>query len=153
MFVRLFLAKVTKRFRIVFGMGANYVNAKRCFIFGLGAGAGIALGVFLARKLDEQSRNHELVRTINRMRNEIKELRLIIVQHFQTTASDFSNERLLTKTTERNTNLDFMVNKNDIKEMPPQVKDSSSEDDFFDFDDEDITIDSNELNNRYLYRL
>lgn len=147
MFSRVLWRKVLKRYKKILGMEANTSlpsNVKRCFFIGLGLGTGLVASAYVAKKLYEQNNSRELVFALNQVTNEIKELRVSMVHHFERTASEFSNEQVLTSVKRRYRlgNVQQQVLREN--ETLPQ-DDSSSEDDFFDLLDEEIDIEqSNE---------
>ena len=150
MLSRVLWLKILKRYRrnILF-MDANTTvacNVKRCFFIGLGIGTGITVSAYIAKKLHEQSNNNELVLALNRVTHEIKELRVSIIQHFERTASAFSNEEALTSTKRKykQTKMQQEVLDRESEVLPEE--ESSSDDDFYDLlDDDEIEEDqSNE---------
>ena len=110
-------------------------TAKRCFFIGLGIGTGVAVGAYVAKKISDQNSNREVVLALNQVTNEIKELRVSMVQHFERTASTFSNEQVFTSRKEYDS---VNISRTVIGETREMPEESSSEDDFFDPFDEDI---------------
>ncbi|XP_028396155.1 regulator of microtubule dynamics protein 1-like isoform X2 [Dendronephthya gigantea] len=130
--------RILKRYKGVQGMESTSSlpsNVKRCFFIGLGIGTGVAVGAYVVKKISEQNSNREVVLALNQVTNEIKELRVSMVQHFERTASAFSNEQALTSKRKYNR---VNVSRTVIGEPGAMQVESSSEDDFFDLFDEDI---------------
>ena len=115
-------------------------NLKRCFFIGLGFGTGLAVSFYLAKKLNERTSSPELVTALNQVTDEIKQLRVAMVHHFERTASSFSNEEILTNPKRR-----VKITQEVLRETEAVAEqdESSSEDDFFDLLDEDIDIEQN----------
>ena len=134
---------ILKRYKSVLRMETdNYLpsNLKRCFFIGLGIGTGLAVSFYAAKKLNQRTSRPELVTALNQVTDEIKELRVAMVHHFERTASAFSNEQILTNTARRVRIQDELVRQS---EAVPEQDESSSEDDFFDLFDEDVDIEQN----------
>ena len=155
MLSRVLWLKVLKRYRRnILGMDANTTVAcsvKRCFFIGLGIGTGIAVSAYIAKKLHEQSNNNELVLALDRVTDEIKELRVSMIQHFERTASAFSNEQALTSTKKKykQTNIQQEVLNRESEALPGEERlESSSDDDFYDLTDEEIEEDESNENER-----
>ena len=152
MFSRVLWRKVLKRYKKILGMEANTSlpsNVKRCFFIGLGLGTGLVASAYVAKKLYEQNNSRELVFALNQVTNEIKELRVSMVQHFERTASEFSNEQVLTSVKRRYRLGNVQQEVLRENETLPQ-DDSSSEDDFFDLLDEEIDIEQSNESERYI---
>lgn len=135
--------KILKRYKSVLRMEANNSlpsNLKSCFFIGLGIGTGLVFSFYVAKKLNKRTSRPELVTALNQVTDEIKELRVAMVHHFERTASAFSNEQILTNTTRRVRIHNELVRES---EAVPEQDESSSEDDFFDLFDEDINIEQN----------
>jgi uncharacterized membrane-anchored protein YhcB (DUF1043 family) len=140
MLSRVLWLKILRRYRRnILGMDANSSlpsNVKRCFFIGLGVGTGVVVTAYVAKKLHERSNNRELVLALNQVTNEIKELRMSMVQHFQRTASAFSNEQALTSTRRKYRRTD---SKQEL--LNREEEESSSDDYFFDLIDDEIEED------------
>ena len=144
MLSRVFLLKRLQRFkRVQTSMESHNTlpeNLKRCFFIGLGIGTGIVATAYVVKKLNERQNSQEVVLALNRVTDEIKELRISLIHHFERTASEFSNEQGLSSTKRRYKRDD--IKREILRETEALPEDeSSSDDDFFDlFDDDDVKI-------------
>ena len=153
MLSRVLWLKILKRYKRILSMDANTSltsNIRNGFFIGLGIGTGIAISAYIAKKFHQQSDSRELVLALNQVKNEIKELRVSMVHHFERTASAFSNEQALTSAKVRYRRGDIQHEVLSKQSEALQDEESSSDDDFFDLLDDETEQEQSYENERYI---
>lgn len=107
----------------------------RCFFLGLGIGTGITIGLYVAKKLSQSNCSHELVLAVNDMSHEIRELRSCLMINYEKTNSSDRLKKLYrcVSSHEVTTKTEYLA-----------PEESSTEDDFFDLQEDDEQISNSE---------
>ena len=105
----------------------------RCLFVGLGLGTGIAIGIYIAKKLSQIDRTGEIVLALNDVSHEIKELRSSVLMHLEKTTLIDRSRKLYRQVSNHEVTTA-------ISDYLPadEADESSSEEDFFDLQDDEL---------------
>lgn len=120
----------------------------RCLFVGLGLGTGIAIGIYIAKKLSQIDRTGEIVLALNDVSHEIKELRSSVLMHLEKTTLIDRSRKLYRQVSNHEVTTA-------ISDYLPadEADESSSEEDFFDLQDDELISNKQSLQDNNLLDL